>query len=460
MSSFEREPGCGLAENVDQVIEAAFADQRLVGAVVLVAHRGQWLYRRAAGLADREAGRIMGEDSLFRLASVSKPIVSVAALSLVDEGRLALDEPIADWLPAFRPRLADGREARITPRQLLSHSAGLGYRFLEADADGPYARAGISDGMDLPGFDLAENLRRLASVPLLYEPGLAWGLLAGYARRLVPPEQQGRALAVAMLGAPLALSLGVPLGTWLGGLLGWRWAFGLLSLTALLLVGWVLRSVPDFPGQPAGRRLRLLGVLRTPGVRPVLLVIVAWVLAHNILYTYIAPFLAKVGLGASVDLALLVFGSAAVAGIWLVGVLVDRHLRRMVLASLALFAVAALALCLGARWSWLAFAGLALWGLTFGGAATLLQTASADAAGEGADLAQSMIVVAWNLAIAGGGALGGMVLQRWGSEMLPWTLLPLIGLAAVLVWGNAAHAFRVGPRDFRRASSEHRKAAQ
>ncbi|WP_353615389.1 MFS transporter [Pseudomonas aeruginosa] len=290
--------------------------------------------------------------------------------------------------------------------------------------------------------------------------GLAWGLLAGYARRLVPPEQQGRALAVAMLGAPLALSLGVPLGTWLGGLLGWRWAFGLLSLIALLLVGWVLHSVPDFPGQPAGRRLRLLGVLRTPGVRPVLLVIVAWVLAHNILYTYIAPFLAKVGLGASVDLALLVFGSAAVAGIWLVGALVDRHLRRMVLASLALFAVAALALCLGARWSWLAFAGLALWGLTFGGAATLLQTASADAAGEGADLAQSMIVVAWNLAIAGGGALGGMVLQRWGSEMLPWTLLPLIGLAAVLAWGNAAHAFRVGPRDFRRASPEHRKAAQ
>ena len=236
--------------------------------------------------------------------------------------------------------------------------------------------------------------------------GLAWGLLAGYARRLVPPEQQGRALAVAMLGAPLALSLGVPLGTWLGGLLGWRWAFGLLSLTALLLVGWVLRSVPDFPGQPAGRRLRLLGVLRTPGVRPVLLVIVAWVLAHNILYTYIAPFLAKVGLGASVDLALLVFGSAAVAGIWLVGVLVDRHLRRMVLASLALFAVAALALCLGARWSWLAFAGLALWGLTFGGAATLLQTASADAAGEGADLAQSMIVVRRSVGWHGVAALG------------------------------------------------------
>lgn len=100
----------------------------------------------------------------------------------------------------------------------------------------------------------------------------------------------------------------------------------------------------------------------------------------------------------------------------------------------------------GRSLGWLAFAGLAIWGLTFGGAATLLQTASADAAGEGADLAQSMIVVAWNLAIAGGGALGGMLLQRWGSEILPWTLLPLIGLAAALAWGNAEHAFRVGPR--------------
>ncbi|MGI0693472.1 serine hydrolase domain-containing protein, partial [Pseudomonas aeruginosa] len=106
MPGFERGPGRSLAEHVDQAIEAAFADQRLVGAVVLVAHRGQWLYRRAAGLADREAGRTMGEDSLFRLASVSKPIVSVAALSLVDAGRLAHDAPKAGRFPAVRPRLA------------------------------------------------------------------------------------------------------------------------------------------------------------------------------------------------------------------------------------------------------------------------------------------------------------------------------------------------------------------
>ncbi len=78
--------------------------------------------------------------------------------------------------------------------------------------------------------------------------GLAWSLLAGYARRMVSPAQQGRAMAVAMIGTPIALSLGVPLGTWLGNLMGWRLAFGLMSGLTLLLIVWVLVKVPDYPG--------------------------------------------------------------------------------------------------------------------------------------------------------------------------------------------------------------------
>jgi len=117
----------------------------------------------------------MSLDTIFRLASVSKPIVSTAALVLAAQGRLALDDHIEHWLPKFQPRLADGRLARITVRQLLSHTAGLGYRFFEADATGPYARAGVSDGMDASGISLEENLRRLASVPLLYKPGTSCG---------------------------------------------------------------------------------------------------------------------------------------------------------------------------------------------------------------------------------------------------------------------------------------------
>lgn len=163
-----------LAERIDSLVLEALDQQRLLGCVVLVARHGELIYRRAAGLADRELGRPMTVDAIFRLASVSKPIVSAAALVLVAKGQLNLDDEIAPWLPEFQPRMADGRPARITVRQLLSHTAGLGYRFFEADANGPYACAGVSDGMDASAVSLADNLRRIGSVPLLYEPGSAW----------------------------------------------------------------------------------------------------------------------------------------------------------------------------------------------------------------------------------------------------------------------------------------------
>jgi len=168
------DPHSRLRTGVDAAIDQALAQRRLVGAVVLAAQDGERLHCRAAGLAERESGRAMQENTVFRLASASKPIVSAAAMVLVAQGRLALDDDITRWLPDFAPRLPGGGRARITLRQLLSHTAGFGYRFLEDSADGPYARAGVSDGMDQSGTTLAENLRRLAGVPLLYAPGTAW----------------------------------------------------------------------------------------------------------------------------------------------------------------------------------------------------------------------------------------------------------------------------------------------
>ncbi|MCF6688767.1 serine hydrolase domain-containing protein [Raoultella terrigena] len=164
-----------LSASIQATVQRALDERRLVGAVVLVARDGALIHRQAAGWADRESGRTMAADAVFRLASVSKPIVSTAALVLVAQGRLGLDDSLERWLPEFRPLLSDGRPARIVVRQLLSHTAGLGYRFFEADANGPYARAGVSDGMDASGISLAENLRRIASVPLLYQPGTGWG---------------------------------------------------------------------------------------------------------------------------------------------------------------------------------------------------------------------------------------------------------------------------------------------
>ncbi len=160
--------------HLDALLQQQHADQRLVGAVVLVRQHGHLLHAAATGWADREQQRPMQRDTLFRLASVSKPIVTAAAMRLVAQGVLRLDAPVTEVLPDFRPALPDGQVPVITLRHLLSHSAGLGYRFLDADAEGPHARAGVSDGMDANPVSLQDNVRRIAQVPLLFAPGQAW----------------------------------------------------------------------------------------------------------------------------------------------------------------------------------------------------------------------------------------------------------------------------------------------
>ncbi len=183
-----------LSARVDAVIDRTLAEQRLIGVVVLVARDGTVIHRRASGYADREAQQSMREDTIFRLSSLTKPLVTAAALALVERGRLNLDEPVTRWLPDFRPTLADGSAAVITARQLLTHTAGLSYSFFQASA-GPYQRAGVSDGLAEPGLSLEEELRRLATVPLSNVPGTEWGY----------------SLALDVLGAVIARAGGEPL---------------------------------------------------------------------------------------------------------------------------------------------------------------------------------------------------------------------------------------------------------
>ncbi|HKX31388.1 MAG TPA: serine hydrolase domain-containing protein [Blastocatellia bacterium] len=158
---------------IDGLIDQAISSGRLVGAVVLIACDGQLVYRRAAGLADRETGQAMRLDTLFRLASLTKPIVTTAALALVERGRISFDDPVTRWLPEFRPALPNGERPSITVRQLLTHTSGLNYGFLQAPGS-DYHRAEISDGLDRPGRSMQDNLARLASVPLMFRPGAGW----------------------------------------------------------------------------------------------------------------------------------------------------------------------------------------------------------------------------------------------------------------------------------------------
>ena len=248
--------------------------------------------------------------------------------------------------------------------------------------------------------------------------------------------------AIAMAGTPLALSIGIPLGTFLGTLAGWRAVFGGLSVIALLLVGWIIAAVPDFAGEAEADRPSLQQVLALPGIRSVLMVTLCFVLAHNLLYTYIAPLLVAKDLPGQTDRVLLVFGIAALASIGLTGLLIDKWLRPMTLISIGLFLASAATLAMATVGAWIiVYGAIMIWGLAFGGAATLFQTASARAAGNAADVAQAMIVTAWNIAIAGGAAFGGAILEGVGTGGLPLAGCALLLLSALgAFWADRSHS--------------------
>ncbi|MBP3040040.1 MFS transporter [Bacillaceae bacterium Marseille-Q3522] len=111
----------------------------------------------------------------------------------------------------------------------------------------------------------------------------------------------------------------------------------MISLLTFVLISWILWTLPDVSGQNTGKK-PLFRVFVIPGIHPVLLVVLTWVLAHKILYTYIAPYLAPGGLSKRVDGILFLFGIASVVGNWLIGVWIDRRLRLLVLISLIDFA--------------------------------------------------------------------------------------------------------------------------
>lgn len=259
--------------------------------------------------------------------------------------------------------------------------------------------------------------------------GLLWALAAGYASRMVKPTQQGQAISMVMVGIPLAMTIGIPAGTWLAQHTGWRWVFGLMSLLGVVLAALSRFALPQVAGVPPQHRGTLGSVLKRPGLIAVYAVMLFAVLAHNTLYTYIAPFAGLSGSQGSLDRLLLLFGVTSVISIAVTSVLIDRSMRALAVAGMALFLVAAAAMALWPASMAALVTAVALWGLGFGGVSAIIQTAVARRSDEQVDLGQSLVVVGWNLAIAGGGAVGGVVLKSVGAAMLPWPPVVLLVLA-------------------------------
>jgi predicted MFS family arabinose efflux permease len=271
--------------------------------------------------------------------------------------------------------------------------------------------------------------------------GVLWAMLAGYAARMVPPERRGRAIAIVLAGITVALSLGIPVGTAFADRFGWRTGFAALAVLAAAVAGWVACTVPGFPGEPAAGRLPLGRVVSLRGLPTVLLITLLLLTGHQAMYTYMAPFTEQSGFGRT-SLVLFVFGAATVAGIWITGIFIDRHLRASLLWCLTVIVVAMSALGLCGDSTAILLTGVALWGVAFGGAPTLLQTALIDVAGaRNADVATSMQATVYNIGIAAGSLTGGIVLESAGSGALPWATLPFAIAALMSVAVARRHAF-------------------
>lgn len=156
-----------IAARIDAVVDRAIAEERIVGTVLLVRRGGEPIYTRVAGFMDREAGVPMREDAIFRLASLTKPIVATTALAMVDAGLLGLDDEVSQHLPYFQPRWS-GEPASMRIRHLLTHTSGLSYD--------PALLAAVeaTGGMSGPIIPLDENVRRIGQIALKFEPGTGW----------------------------------------------------------------------------------------------------------------------------------------------------------------------------------------------------------------------------------------------------------------------------------------------
>ncbi|MFJ4847821.1 MULTISPECIES: MFS transporter [unclassified Streptomyces] len=271
--------------------------------------------------------------------------------------------------------------------------------------------------------------------------GLIWPLLGGYAARLAPEGRQGRAIAIALAGTPVSLALGIPVGTWLGGLGGWQIAFhASAALTALTMV-WILVTLPNLDGRPADERLRISRVLVIPGLRVILFALAAYMIAHNILYTYITDFLRHLGMGGQTGWVLFAFGLTSILTVIVVGTHIDRHLRRLVVGSTALLGVAVLVLAVFSGLPVLVYAAAAAWGLAFGSSPSLFIGAVINATGEAADVAQSIAITVFSASIALGGLIGGLLVANLGAASITWASLALLVAAAAAVVGGKRHAF-------------------
>ncbi|GLZ79959.1 MFS transporter [Actinorhabdospora filicis] len=267
-----------------------------------------------------------------------------------------------------------------------------------------------------------------------------WALAAGLAVRMVPPAFVGQASAITFGGATAANVLGVPVGTMIGEFTSWRTAFAVLGGLAVLVIVALVTLLPALPADEPVRLSALAGQFRKPSMRVGVSITFFLITAHYATFTFVSPLLTEVA-GISQDLVgplLLAFGVAGLIGNFTAGRLVGRDVRKFIIAvGVLLAAVLALFPMIGAT----PVTGIALliaWGLVFGSVPVSVQTWIFKAAGDQTEAATALNSSVFNLAIALGAAVGGVMVNAVSIDGALWVGGAVAVLTSLVVWRSSA----------------------
>ncbi|MFG2693392.1 MFS transporter [Kitasatospora sp. NPDC048407] len=341
-------------------------------------------------------------------------LTSIGSDFAVSDGVAGLMMTMPGLLAAVSAPLVTAATARIDRRAMLG-----AFMLLLALANGLAVVA--------PSFELVVVSRVLVGVTI----GGFWSIAAGVADRLVPADRVGRAVSVIFSAVPLGSVLGVPVGTFIGDVAGWRAAFAVMGALSAGVFVLLLVVVPPLP--PAGAtRLRVLGGLfRSVNVRFALLLTMLIVLAHFGAYTYVTPFLEQVTHAgpALITVFLLVYGAAGILGNFLGGALVARRPRTGFGAAAALLAGATLLLPVLGGSKAGAVSLLFVWGVAYGAVPVSSQTWFAKAAPNVPEAASVLFTASFQATISLGALAGGSIVDRTS----PSTVMTLAGITSGLV---------------------------
>ncbi|TLM84066.1 MFS transporter [Pseudarthrobacter sp. NamE5] len=278
--------------------------------------------------------------------------------------------------------------------------------------------------------------------------GLLWTTMAPFVTKVVPPDKVGRALAIVFSGNSLGLAIGAPVGTALGGFLGWRAAFMVLAGFGLVLTVLAFFLLPRVQRISDAVRPSLRKAIAQPGVKSVA---VAWpllILAHFALFTYIAPFIREAGFpDYAISLSLTVLGGSGLLGIWVAGLTVDSRPRRSLLITTAAIALSMAFLPLAAGNLAVALVLMTVWGAGLGAIGIYNQSAILRAGGDYSEAANGLTVLTIQLGITVGALYGSAALVLAGPLLVPVAAALPVVVALVITIAGKRYAYPPGSRE-------------